>query len=85
MSKRLQVLMDDEELAELQEIARQNRMTLSQWVRQILCEARLRQPRRDATSKRRAVRRAMEHHFPTADIDEMLSQIERGYGSERAP
>ncbi|MGB5880236.1 MAG: antitoxin, partial [Thermoanaerobaculia bacterium] len=36
MSKRLQVLLDEEEFAELQEIARQNRMTLSEWVRQTL-------------------------------------------------
>ena len=84
MSKRLQVLLDEEELAELQEIARQNHMTLSEWVRQTLGEARTRQPRRSAATKRRAVRRAMEHDFPTADIDEMLAQIERGYWGEGA-
>lgn len=79
MSKRLQVLFDEEELAEFQEIARRHRMTLAEWVRQALREARRQQPRRSATSKRQAVRRAIEHEFPTADIDEMIAQIERGY------
>lgn len=82
MSKRLQVLLDEDEFAEFQEMARQNHMTLSEWVRQTLGEARIRQPRRSAATKRRAVRRAMEHDFPTADIDEMLAQIERGYWGE---
>ena len=80
MSKRLQVLFDEDELAELQEIARQKHMTLAEWVRQTLREARAQQPIRAAAAKRRAVRRAMEHEFPTAEIDEMIAEIERGYG-----
>ncbi len=79
MSKRLQVLFDEDELTKLQEIARQNRMTLAEWVRQALREARAEQPVRLAALKRQAVRRAMEHEFPTGDIDEMIAQIERGY------
>jgi hypothetical protein len=78
MSKRLQVLFDEKELEELQDIARQNHMTLAEWVRQTLREARLRHPIRAAASKRQALRRAMEHEFPTAEIDQMLEQIERG-------
>ncbi len=31
--------------------------------------------------KLRAVRAASRHEFPTADIDEMLGEIERGYGA----
>lgn len=80
MSKRLQVLFDEEDLEELQEIAQRHHMTLAEWVRQTLREARRRQPRRSAASKRQAVRRAMEHEFPTGNIDEMIAQIERGYG-----
>jgi len=79
MSKRLQVLLDEQEIAELQEIARASRMTLAEWVRQALREARRCQPRRSASSKRQAVRGALKHDFPTADMDEMLAQIERGY------
>ncbi len=79
MSKRLQVLFEEEELTELQEIARQNHMTLAEWVRQTLREARSQQPARTAALKRQAVRRAIEHAFPVADIEEMITQIERGY------
>lgn len=79
MSKRLQVLFDEDELAELQEVARYNRMTLAEWVRQTLRDARARQPSRSATLKRQAVRKAMQHDFPVADIDEMIEQIEQGY------
>jgi hypothetical protein len=79
VSKRLQVLFDEDELAELQEIARRNHMSLAEWVRQALRQARLNQPVHSAKLKRQAVRRAMECEFPTADIDEMLAQIERGY------
>ena len=84
MSKRLQVLFDEEELAELQEIARQNRMTLAEWVRQTLRDARSRQPARAAALKRQAVRKAIEREFPVADIDEMIEQIEHGYQSDSA-
>ena len=80
MSRRLQVLFEEDEIEELQEIAQRHRMTLSEWVRQTLREARKREPRGSAASKRQAVGRAMEHEFPTADIDEMLAQIERGHG-----
>lgn len=81
MSKRLQVLFNEDELAELQEIARQNHMTLAEWVRQTLREARAHQPARAVALKRQAVRTAMEHAFPVADIDEMIEEIESGYES----
>lgn len=81
MSKRLQVLFDEDELAELQEIARQNHMTLAEWVRQALRDARTQKPERTAARKRQAVRKALEHEFPVADIDEMIQEIERGYGT----
>ena len=79
MSKRLQVLFDEDELAELQEIARRNHMSVAEWVRQALRQARSQQPVHSATLKRQALRRAMEHESPTADLDEMLAQSERGY------
>ena len=74
------MLFDDEELHEIQEFARRHHMTLAEWVRQTLRETLRRQPRQSAAKKRQAVRRDMEHEFPTADIDEMIAQIEQGYG-----
>jgi hypothetical protein len=80
MSKRLQVLFDDAELRELREAARREGVPVSEWVRRALREARQRQPRCDLDAKLRAVRAAVRHDGPTADIDEMLAEIERGYG-----
>jgi hypothetical protein len=34
--------------------------------------------------KQQVLRNATAHSFPTADIDEMLAQIERGYKEEPA-
>jgi hypothetical protein len=79
MSKRLQVLLDESELREIQRSARRRRMTVAEWVRQALRAARRSEPRSDAGKKLQAVRAAAEHDFPTAEIGEMLQQIERGY------
>ena len=79
MSKRLQVLLDEAELREIQRIARRQRLTVAEWVRQTLRAARRRVPGGDAAKKLEAVRAAVRHSFPTAEIDEMLAQIERGY------
>lgn len=81
MSKRLQVLLDPDEWAELQEIARRHRTTVSEWVRRTLREAREREPRGDLDSKLRAIRAAARHEFPTADIERMLEEIERGHST----
>ena len=36
---------------------------------------------RDFAAKLEAIRRAAKHEFPTADIETMLAEIERGYES----
>jgi hypothetical protein len=79
MSKRLQVLFEDDELREIQRLARRQRLTVAEWVRQTLRAARRSTPRNDSAKKLQVVRAAAEHSFPTAEIDEMLAQIERGY------
>ncbi|HTO89146.1 MAG TPA: antitoxin [Thermoanaerobaculia bacterium] len=79
MSKRLQVLFEEEELREIQRLARRQRMTVAEWVRQTLRQARRSAPRGDAGKRLQVVRAAAQHSFPTAEIDEMLRQIERGY------
>jgi hypothetical protein len=79
MSKRLQVLLPDQEMAEIQRLPRRERPTVGEWVRRVLREARARQPVSDPATKLKAVRRAATHSFPTADIGQMLSEIERGY------
>jgi hypothetical protein len=79
MSKRLQVVLPDEELLEIQRFARRESLTAGEWVRRTLRDARVRQPVTDAASKLKAVRRAAEYSFPTSDIDQMLREIERGH------
>ncbi len=79
MSKRLQVIVDDGELREIKRIARRNRMTVAEWVRQALRAARQQEPSTSTNRKLRAVREAVRNEYPTGDVDTMLSEIERGY------
>ena len=85
MSKRLQVLLDEDELREIQRIARAKRMTVAEWVRQALRTAGESEPTRDATRKLDAVRSAYRHSFPSGDIEPMLEEIDRGYAGRGAP
>ena len=77
--KRLQVLVEDDELREIQRFARRERVTTAEWVRQRLREARERQARPDVATKLAAVQAAYRHQGPTGDMDQMLSEIERDY------
>ena len=82
MSKRLQVLLDDAEYQQLEEFARQDRMTVSEWVRRALRQAGEREPSVEAGRKLEAVRAAVQYEYPTADIGQMIREIEQGYTEE---
>jgi len=84
MSKRLQVVLDDSELLEIQRAARRARLTTAAWVRQALRAARRAVPRTEAKKKLEIVRAAVHHAFPTGDIDQMLREIERGYAPDES-
>ncbi|MBV8202900.1 MAG: antitoxin [Acidobacteria bacterium] len=79
MSKRLQVLLEEDELREIQRAARRERLTVAEWVRQALREVRRQRPQASLERKLAAIRKAAQHSAPTADIDQMLAEIERGY------
>ena len=79
MSKRLQVLLDDEEYRAIARLARSQDTTVAAWVREALRDARARRPTRPAADKLRVVRAAARHEYPTAGIDQMLEEIEGGY------
>lgn len=85
MSKRLQVLIDETEYAVFHETARRNGMTLAEWVRQALRAANRQEPGASAERKLAAIRHAAGLRFPVSDIDEMLADIEAGYGEGVAP
>jgi len=85
MSKRLQVVLEEAELTEIQRAADREELTVSEWVRKALREARAKEPTRSKDAKLRAVREASSHSFPTSDIDLMLDDIERGYTAGGGP
>ena len=78
MAKRLQVLLDEREYLEIQRIARRQRVTLSDWVRQALRKAAV-DYAAAADTKLSAIADASRHGFPTADIDVMLGEIQDGH------
>ena len=82
MTKRLQVLLDDEELVEIKRAARRRRQSVAEWVRAALREARAGDRGRAPGSKLEALRAAAAHEFPTGPIEQILDEIEAGY---RAP
>ena len=73
--------MQDPEYRDIQRAARLRRMSIAEWVRQALVQARRREPSREIGSKLEVIRAAAQMDFPTTDIDRMLEEIERGYGS----
>jgi hypothetical protein len=79
MSKRLQVLLEEEEFDELRAAALSEGVPVSEWVRTALHEAKRRKPAGDIGSKLSAVRAAARHEFPTAGVEQMLAEIEQGY------
>lgn len=60
-------------------IAKKRGVALSEWVRTALREASQEESLVDPSKKIEAIRSAARHSFPTADIDVMLEEIERGY------
>lgn len=79
MSTRLQVILSDEEAAALKQAAAREGLTVSEWVRRSTRAAALRQTTGRTADRLAAIRAAAELSFPTADIDVMLDEIERGY------
>ena len=80
MTKRLQVLLEDDELAEIQAHARRRRQTTAAWVRDALRTARSAADYPLPETKLRAVREAAAFAYPVGDIEQVLAEIERGYG-----
>ena len=54
-------------------------LTTSEWARQTLRRAERGIAAGDSEAKLGAIRRAAAHRFPTADIEQMLHEIEGGY------
>lgn len=77
--------MDDDELRSIQRLARRDKVTTAEWVRQRLRYAQEQAARPDVAAKLAAIQAAYRYDGPTGDIDQMLAEIERGYiGTEPA-
>ena len=84
MSQRLQVLLDEAQARRIRAIARRRGLSVAEWVRRAISEAAREEPGGSADRKLASLRAAVRHEFPAPDIDEMLAEIERGYGQERS-
>lgn len=76
--------MDEAELRRFEQEAAARGLTLSEWVRQALRTAERSAARGSVDAKLSAVRAAAKHRYPAPDIDEMLAEIELGYGDVRS-
>ena len=77
------MLFEEDELEEIRRVASRSRMTVAEWVRTTLREARRQEPSTDVQSKLACLERAVRHELPTGDIEQMLSDIDRGYAATR--
>lgn len=68
--------MDPEELKSYRKTARRDGLRLSEWVRLRLRQAQRDAPVRKAEEKLRAIAVATSYSFPTADIDQLLDEID---------
>jgi hypothetical protein len=81
MSKRLQVVLADEELERYEQVAEALGLTVSEWVRQSLRTAERQVSTGDVERKLAAIRKAASYEYHQGrevDIDTMLAEAETG-------
>ena len=81
MAKRLQVLLKDPDYREIQRVARSRHMSVAEWVRQALESARRQEPVGSIGKKLDAIGIAVRHEYPSGEVEEILAEIEAGYGA----
>jgi hypothetical protein len=92
MSKRLQVILPEADMRQIQYFAQADKLTVAEWVRRAIIAAQRAEPSGGAARKLGAVREAMRgsaggrvaanpfaQAYPTADMPRLLGEIERGY------
>ena len=63
-------------------MARARDMSIAEWVRQALDQARRKEPLGSAGRKLETIRAAVKYDFPVGDIEQMLAEIEKGYTAD---
>lgn len=71
--------MDEAELDAIRQVASRAGLTVSDWVRRALAEARRAEPSDTVEGKLRAIHDAASYSYPSGHIDTMLHEIEAGY------
>ena len=75
-----QVSLDDEEYAHLEHISAFRKITVEQWIQEII-RRDMADYRRQSERIKKVIEDAGRLEFPTADIEQMLKEIESGYNS----
>ena len=78
----MQVILDEEEYAEFQKIARNEHLTMAEWVRQALRSAKQQKTSISDRKKLSALDTAYACSFPSGDMDRIAAEIEAGYGAQ---
>ncbi len=73
--------MQDSEYRDIQRAARLRHMSIAEWVRQALIQARKSQLGRAVVPKLEVIRVAARMDVPTADIERAFEETERRFGS----
>lgn len=81
MTKRLQVLLKDPDYREIKRVARSRQMSVAEWVRQALESARRQEPVGSIGKKLDSIGIAVRHEYPSGEVEDMLAEIETGYGA----
>ena len=84
MSRRLQILLEERDLGEIRRAADRAGQTVSEWARQAMRAYALEAgSNADPARKLAVIQSAAANEFPTAEIDQMLAEIEAGYGDAK--
>ena len=75
------MLVPEEEMEAIQFQATSENVSVGEYVRRVLREMGFRKPSRSAAAKLASIREGAQCGFPTADIEDMNREIERGYRS----
>ncbi len=79
MSKRLQVVVAEDELKRYECSAKAAGLTVSAWARQAMNAAERHTSNGDVEAKLAVIRKAATYNFPVSDIDTMLAENEQRY------
>lgn len=71
MSRSIQLLFPDDEMAEIEQLARREQVTVEEWIQRAIREAFHRRSGKSKQSKLEAVRRAAHYSFPSGGIHQI--------------